>query len=61
MLWSTVGNSLAIVMDYQLYYVNALDMEDMVRVDNSSRTSQGLASLLYESRSNIMANIIHDL
>ena len=49
-LWSTVGNSLAMVMDYQLYYLDVLHMEDMVKVDNSTGTSQGLANLLYESK-----------
>ena len=38
------------VMDYQLYYLDVLHMEDMVKVDNSTGTSQGLANLLYESK-----------
>ena len=46
--WSPAGSYLAMVVDHQLYLVDALRMEKMVKVEDSPGRSQGLANLLYE-------------
>ena len=46
--WSPTSSYLAMVVDHQLYLVDALRMEKMVKVEDSPGRSQGLANLLYE-------------
>ena len=50
--WSTTGSVMAMVVDYQLYYVDALDMDKMVKVmpemEDGVDRRQGVANLLYE-------------